>query len=228
MMIAPPDSLAPIRVVVVDSHPIFRGVARIACESGPRLELVGEAEDADQAADICSRLAPDVVVIDVDIDGGVDAIRRMRRAGYRGRILVLTEQTGGATVLESLRAGVDGYLEKAKALRSLGSSILRVALGERMIEPELEEAAVSELGRFAKLAREGSEVASSLTPRELEVLRFMSEGLTMATIAKRLGISPRTVETHATKLYRKLLVKSRLQAVARGVSLGLIDLRRAK
>lgn len=228
-MIAPPDSLAPIRVVVVDSHPIFRGVARNACESGPRLELVGEAEDADQAADICPRLAPDVVVIDVDIDGGgVDAIHRMRRAGYRGRILVLTEQTGGTIVLECLRAGVDGYLEKAKALRSLGSSILRVALGERVIEPELEEAAVIELGRFAKLAREGSEVGSSLTPRELEVLRFMSEGLTMASIAKRLGISPRTVETHATKLYRKLLVKSRLQAVARGVSLGLIDLRRAQ
>lgn len=223
-----PSSLAPVRVVVVDAHPILRGVARLACESGPRLELVGEAEDADQAVDLCPRLAPDVVVIDVDIaGGGIDAIRRMRRAGYRGRVLVLTEQTGGATVLESLRTGVDGYLEKAKALRSLGSSILRVALGERLIEPELERAAVKELGRFARIAREGSQVASSLTPRELEVLSFMSEGLTMASIAKRLGISPRTVETHATNLYRKLLVSSRLQAVARAASLGLIDLRRA-
>ncbi|HEY7401589.1 MAG TPA: response regulator transcription factor [Actinomycetota bacterium] len=223
-----PSSPAPVRVVVVDAHPIFRGVARMACESGPRLELVGEAEDADQAVDLCPRLAPDVVVIDVDIaGGGIDAIRRMRRAGYRGRVLVLTEETAGAMVLDSLRAGVDGYLEKAKALRSLGSSILRVALGERLIDPELERAAVMELGRFVKTAREGSRVASSLTARELEVLRFMSEGLTMATIAKRLGISPRTVETHATNLYRKLLAGSRLQAVARAASLGLIDLRRA-
>ena len=225
-MNATADALEAIRVLVVDGHPVIRGVVRMACESAPRLDLVGEAGDADDAAEACARLEPDVVVIDVDIEGGgVAAIRRMREAGYAGRVLVLTEHTGGGTVLDCLRAGADGYLEKAKGLRALGSSILRVALGERVIDPGLEQAAVVELGRFARTAREGSEVASSLTRRELEVLGFISEGLTLASIAKRLGISPRTVETHVAKLYRKLVVKTRVQAVARAVSLGLIELR---
>ena len=225
-MSATQDALEPIRVLAVDEHPVIRGVVRLACDASPRLRLVGEASGGEEAAAACLSLTPDVVVIDLDLpDGsGVGAIRRMRGEGYRGRILVLTMDTAGPAVLQSLRAGVDGYLEKATGLRAIGSSIIRVALGERLIDPELEQAAVMELGRFARQARLGSEVASALTPREIEILGFVSQGTTMASIAKRLGISPRTVESHVAKLYRKMGVRTRVQAVARAVSLGLIDL----
>ena len=91
--------------------------------------------------------------------------------------------------------------------------------------PEVEQIAVSELGKFARMAREGSEVRASLTPREHEVLVMLSTGLTMRQMANRLGISPRTVETHVAKLYRKLDVRTRVQAASRAVSLGLVDLR---
>lgn len=217
----------PVRVLVVDQHPVIRGVVRIACEAGDRLEVAGEATGAVEAVSVCASTKPDVVVIDVELPegGGVEAIRRMRAGGFRGKVIVLTEVTTGEAVLECLRLGVSGYLEKAGGLRTIGSSILRVSLGERLIDPSLEQAAVMQLGKFARVAREGSEVAATLTPRELEILRYISDGLTMASIGKRLGISPRTVESHVGKLYRKLAVRSRVQAVSRAVSLGLIDLR---
>ncbi len=219
------DSSEPVRVLVVDRHPVIRRVVRLACESSNRLEVVGEAGGADEAAQACSRLRPDIVVIDVDLDGnGIAAIRTMHEDGFAGRILVMTEQMSPGVVLECLRAGVDGYIEKVQGLRTVGSSILRVALGERLIGPDLQEAAVLELGRFALAAREGHKVASSLTAREMEVLRFISEGLTVSGVAKRMGISPRTVETHLAKLYRKLGARTRVQAVSRAASLGLIDL----
>jgi len=102
--------------------------------------------------------------------------------------------------------------------------ILSVMSVVTQIDPALEQAAVMELGRFAKQAREGSEMAASLTRRELQILELISTGLTMRQTATRLGISPRTVETHVAKLYRKLAVRTRVQAVARAASLGLIDL----
>jgi len=223
-----PEGAAPrtVRVAVVDEHPVIRGVVRIACEGSARLELVGEGEDGAAARALVDSRDPDVLVLDLDLpdEDGVETIRAIRGAGFGGRIVVLTGRTSGASVLAAVRAGIDGYLEKASSLRSIGSSILRVSMGERLIDPELEQAAAVELGRFARTVRQSSEVAGSLTPRELEVLRFIGQGLTMTSMAKRLGISPRTVESHVAKLYRKLGVRSRVQVVARAVSLGLIEL----
>jgi len=215
-----------VRVAVVDEHPVIRGVVRIACDGSDRLELVGEGQDGAAARALVGSTDPDVLVLDLDLpdEDGVETIRAIRGAGFPGRIVVLTGRTSGASVLAAMRAGVDAYLEKAISLRSIGSSILRVSMGERLIDDGLERAAAVELGRFARTARESSEVAGSLTPRELEVLRFIGQGLTMASMAKRLGISPRTVESHIAKLYRKLGVRTRVQVVARAVSLGLIDL----
>ena len=135
-----------------------------------------------------------------------------------------TERTGGNTVLDALRLGVEGYLVKGTALPGIAERIRQVVGGERVISPELEQVAVMQLGRFARQAREGTEVRATLTAREHEILELISRGLTMQQIATRLGISPRTVETHVSKLYRKLAVRTRVQAVARAASLGIIDL----
>ncbi len=93
-----------------------------------------------------------------------------------------------------------------------------------MFTEEQDRAAIAELGRMARQARQVSGVVANLTPRELEVLRLLGHGLTMKQVASRLGLSPRTVESHIAKLYRKLGVRTRVQAVARGAALGLIDL----
>jgi two-component system response regulator DevR len=127
-------------------------------------------------------------------------------------------------VLEAMRAGADGFVVKAEGMRTLATMIVDLASGERVITPELERAAVEELGQVAQRAREGAEVRGILTQREREVLTLLGEGLTMRQIGRRLGISPRTVESHVAKLYRKLGVATRVQALARAATLGLIEL----
>jgi DNA-binding NarL/FixJ family response regulator len=226
-VLAPTAEIDPprtIRVLIADEHPVFRGVVALVCGESDRLELVGEASSAGEVVRLSDVLQPDVIVIDVDLPGGgIETITALRTRGFEGKVLVLTGQTGGASILGSLQAGANGYLERSKALRSIGSSILRVALGEQLLERDLERSAVTELGRVARVAREGSAAAQVITDRELEILQHVSEGLTMVSIGRRLAISPRTVESHLAKLYRKLGVRTRIQAVSKGAWLGLID-----
>ncbi|HET9671469.1 MAG TPA: response regulator transcription factor, partial [Actinomycetota bacterium] len=124
----------------------------------------------------------------------------------------------------ALRLGARGFVRKADGLRDLPETLRRVVAGERVMAPALEQDAVTALGRLARRAREGAEVASDLTSRERQILELLSEGRTMRQIATRLGISPRTVETHVGKVYRKLGVRTRVQAVSRAASLGLVEL----
>jgi DNA-binding NarL/FixJ family response regulator len=217
---------ATIRVLVVDAHPVIRGVARLACEGSDDLELVAEAADAPDALTAVTALSPHVVILDLDLpnEGGRDTMARLREAHYPGVVLALSDRADGASVLDALKIGVQSYLLKGTALRTLADAIRRTAAGERLIDPDLEQGAVMELGRFARKAREGSTAASMLTQREQEILGYISEGLTMHQIGTQLGISPRTVETHVAKLCRKLGVRTRVQAVARAATLGLIDL----
>jgi len=216
-----------IRVLVVDVHPVIRGVARLACAGSDDLELVAEAVDAGEALIAVTALSPHVVILDLDLpdDGGRDTMERLNEARYPGAVLAMSDRSDGAAVLEALKLGVQSYLIKGTALRALADAVRRTAAGERLIDPDLEQGAVMELGRFARKAREGSETAAKLTQREHEILGYISEGLTMHQIGTRLGISPRTVETHVSKLYRKLGVRTRVQAVRRAANLGLIDLR---
>ena len=215
------------RVLVVEDHPVLRGVVRLACEHTPGLELAGEVEDGRQALDAVGRLHPDVVVLDLSLPGelqGLDVARRIRADGEGARILILTGRNDERTVFESIRAGADGFLEKTAGVRFIADALLRVAAGERVFTPEQERIAVEELGRLARQAREVSGVRATLTDREIEILELLALGFTVKQVATRLLLSPRTVETHVAKLYRKLGARNRVQAVSRAASLGLIEL----
>ena len=215
-----------IRVLMVDAHPLIRGGARRACQEADDLELVGEAADAGEALNAVTALSPHVVILDLDLPqgGGQDTLERLKEARYPGAVLALSQRSDGAAVLDALKFGVQSYLLKGAAMRGLADAVRRTAAGERIIDPGLELGAVLKLGEFARKARESSEAAAMLTRREQQILIYLSEGFTMHQIGTRLGISPRTVETHAAKLYRKLGARTRVQAVARAAKLGLIDL----
>ena len=197
----------------------------MSCEASVGLDVVAEVDNVDAMLTACEELTPALAVLDIGMPGGIEAIRELNVRHLVDVVVVLTDRTDGPAVIEALRLGVEGYLVKSSALPTVGRQIRRVLDGERVISPEVEQIAVSELGKFARMAREGSEVRASLTPREHEVLVMISSGLTMRQMASRLGISPRTVETHVAKLYRKLEVRTRVQAVSRAVSLGLVELR---
>jgi DNA-binding NarL/FixJ family response regulator len=214
------------RVLIVEDHPVLRGAIRLACEASSALEVVGEETNGEAAVDACLSLEPDVLVVDPNLPGidGLEVVRRLRAAGSRVKIVVLAARSDEQALFESIRAGVDGYLEKTTGVRTIADALARVAAGERLLTRDQERVAFEGLGRLARRTREASGLGTSVTPRELEILGYASYGLTMKQIANRLGLSPRTVETHLAKLYRKLGVRNRVQAVSRASALGLIDL----
>ena len=222
------DSLASmdpqVRAVVAAGHPTVLGVIDLACrEAG--VSVVASVSSARAAIDACLAETPGLLVLDLDLpDADGSRVLTDLEAARPESVLVLSDRADGDLVLRVLRLGARGFVTKAEGLRGLADTIRRVLAGERVIAPGLEQDAVLALGRFAKRAREGAEVAAELTAREHQVLELLSDGHTMRQIATRLSISPRTVETHVAKVYRKLGVSTRVQAVSRAATLGLVEL----
>jgi len=213
-----------VRAILVAAHRTVRGVIELACrEAG--VTVVDAAETAAEATVACRSSRPELLVLDLDLPDA-DGLRVLADLGddRPGSVLVLADRADGDLVLRALRLGARGYVTKADGLRDLATTIRRVVAGERVMAPELERDAIGALGRMARRAREGADVEAGLTPRERQVLEFLGEGMTIRQIASRLGISPRTVETHVAKLYRKLGVRTRVQAISRAATLGLVDL----
>jgi DNA-binding NarL/FixJ family response regulator len=213
-----------VRAVVAAGHPTVRGVIDLACRDAG-VSVVASVSSARAAIEACLADTPGLLVLDLDLpDADGFHVLAELEATMPESVLVLSDRADGDLVLRALRLGARGFVTKAEGLRGLAGTIRRVLAGERVIAPGLEQDAVLALGRFAKRAREGAEVAAELTARERQVLELLSDGHTMRQIATRLGISPRTVETHVAKVYRKLGVRTRVQAVSRAATLGLVEL----
>jgi DNA-binding NarL/FixJ family response regulator len=212
------------RALVSATHSAVRGVIERACVDAA-LTVIERTASAAETIDACRADRPDLLVLELELPDadGFEVLRELADDAPEA-ILLLADRADGDLVLRALRLGVRGYVTKADGLRDLSSAIRRVLAGERVMAPGMEQDAVAALGRFARRAREGAAVSSGLTRRERQILGLLSESLTMQQIATRLGISPRTVETHVAKLYRKLGVRTRVQAVSRAAALGLVEL----
>ncbi len=211
-------------VLIVSAHPVIEQMVRAAAEAAGSTQVRTVAFGTDLAA-----IADDpasIVVVDVDGDGrsGLRRLRDVSETLPQARPVVLSDRAEGPQILAAMRMGAWAVVRKPDGLRELSAILIRVVAGERVLPPDLERSALAELGRFAQRAREGSSVEATITQREREILTLLSEGFTTQQAGRRLGISPRTVEAHVAKLYRKLSVRTRLQAIARAVSLGLIRL----
>jgi DNA-binding NarL/FixJ family response regulator len=222
----PTPTDAPARVLVIEDHPLLRSIIRIACEQTPGLQMVGELDNASSALEACRELVPDVVLLDLSLPGelqGLDLARAIRSEGLPIRILVLTARTDEEALFESVIAGVEGYLEKTAGVRVIADALSRVAGGERIFTQAQMRGAVAQLSRRARQAREETGAHPNLSAREIGVLEYAARGFTVGQIARRLGLSPRTVETHLGNAYRKLGVRNRVQALARASGLELIE-----
>jgi DNA-binding NarL/FixJ family response regulator len=221
-----PSKDGAVRILIVDDHPMVRDMIRLGCEERPGLQVVGEAANGSEALEASERLHPDVVVLDLILPGidGFEVMRRLREMDGAIRILVLTNRDDAEAALESLRLGVKGYVEKTTALEKLVDAIEAVGRGEEVFAPALERQAYARLGSLARQARTAARAAAMLSRRESDVVRLIADGLTARQIATRLRLSQRTVETHISSLYEKLGVRTRVQAVQRAATLGLVDL----
>jgi DNA-binding NarL/FixJ family response regulator len=219
------ERTGPIRVVVADDHTMLRRIVEMACEDRASLELVGEAGDGPQAVEAVLEHRPDVLVLDLALPhfDGFEVARRVKQEAAATKILVLTARDDARALFDSMRADVEGFLDKSSDMDEIADAIERIASGERAFTAEQERDALDQLGPFLKRARESSRVAGTLTERELEVLLLIREGLTTRQMATRLHVSQRTIESHIEKLYRKLGVNSRVQAAARAAELGIFE-----
>ncbi|MDR3201908.1 MAG: response regulator transcription factor [Bifidobacteriaceae bacterium] len=209
-----------IRVIVADDHPIVRkGLADVlAGEDG--IEVAAQCADGESAAAAAAELAPDVVLMDLQMPGigGVAATERITaaaaRAGRCVRVLVVTMFESDQRLLAAVTAGAEGYLLKASPPEEIVAAVRAVAAGQTVLSPSL--AAALARAAVARAAR------PALTPRETEVLAGVADGLSNAEIAARCFLGESTVKTHLANVFDKLGVSDRTHAVTTALRLGLL------
>ena len=203
-----------IRVLAVDDHPLLRKGIRALINAESDMKLVAEASNGQEALAEFKKQRPDITLMDLQMPGmsGIDCMIAIRSDFPNARIIVLTTYPGDAQVLRALKAGARGYLLKDQVSRDLPEVIRAVHSGQRRIPPEL----------AIDLAEHTAE--DDLSPREIEVLRFIAEGNANKEIAHRLGIAEETVKTHVTHILAKLHVHDRTQAVSTALKRGIIQL----
>ncbi len=197
-----------IRVVLVDDHALVR--AGVKAEIGDRVDVVGEADDVEGAVDVIVGTRPDVVLLDVHLPGGnaPAVIAGVRDAGVDTTFLALSVSDAADDVIAVIRAGARGYVTKAISGSDLVAAITRVADGDAVFSPRLAGFVLDAVAGEIPAGQVDSEF-DRLTTREQEVLRLLARGYAYKEIARRLTISIKTVESHASAVLRKLQLTSR-------------------
>jgi two-component system response regulator NreC len=198
-----------IRVLVADDHAVVREGIRHVLTGAPGYEVVAEASSGDEAVRLAEEHRPDVVVLDISMPGGtgLEATAQLRKRVPDARILILSIHDHSEYVVGSVQAGAHGYLRKDAAPGELRDAIRTVHRGEAFFSPAVAQR-LSDGVRSATRRATRREKLQLLTGREREVLEGIASGLTNKEIAGRLGISPRTVETHREGVMRKLGIRT--------------------
>ena len=194
------------RILIVDDHAILRGGLVSLLSTTDDLEVVGEAESGEDAVRLAEELKPDVVLMDLSMPGmnGVAATALIRAQDPSVSILVLTSLADRSWIMEAVEAGADGYLLKHAEPEVILDGIREVLRGGSPLDPRAARAVLS--------SRQAEVQSAVLTDREEEVLRLVTQGLPNKSIARRLGISERTVKAHLTHIFQRLGVSDRTQA----------------
>ena len=212
-----------LRVLLVDDHDLFRtGLRNLLEEQG--VDVVGEASAGDQALRFVRELAPDVVVMDLNMPGmnGVEATKRITSLAPLTRVVVLTISDQDADVMDAIFAGACGYLLKDASIQDVMSGIRAASIGESLISPTI-AGKVLERVRAASTSPEAAEtIRTELSEREIEVLKLIANGKDNAVIAQDLHISPKTVKNHISNILMKLQIENRIQAAVYAVRSGIV------
>jgi len=222
-MSEPEIALAEPRVLLVDDHDLFRtGLRNLLSDEG--VDVVGEAQTGAEALGLVRELAPDVVVMDLNMPGmgGVEATRQINVFAPLTRVLVLTISEQDADVLDAILAGASGYLLKDSSIQDLLQGIRSAAVGEALISPHIAAKVLQRVRATSTSPEIADTIRSELSDREVQVLKLIANGTDNAQIAAELHISPKTVKNHISNILMKLQIDNRIQAAVYAVRSGIV------
>jgi DNA-binding NarL/FixJ family response regulator len=214
-----------IRVLIADDQALVRTGFRVIIDAEPDLEVVGEAGDGRETIDAVATRRPDVVLMDIRMPNldGIEATRRLTASGAPApRVLMLTTFDLDEYVYEALRAGASGFLLKDAGADELLHAVRVVAAGEALLSPSITRRLIADYARRPPVSERPAALAE-LTPRELEVLRLVARGLSNGAIAAELVLGEATVKTHVARIFQKLDLHDRAQAVVLAYETGLVS-----
>ena len=211
-------------VVLADDHHIVRQGLRALLDAEGDFAVIGEEADGLKVVDLVERLRPDVLVLDVQMPGlnGLEITRRIVQQALKTRVVILSMHAGDTFVLEALRHGAAGYVLKDANPAEMVEAVREVSAGRRFLSRGLSERAIEAYAEKAQ--RAPADAYDTLTAREREVLQLAAESSSTAEIAARLGISPRTVETHREHLMRKLGLQTPTDLIRYALRRGILPL----
>lgn len=211
-----------IRILIADDHAVVREGLRLLINSEPGMEVVGQAADGVEAVQAAHALQPDVILLDLAMPrkNGIEAISEIRQENPQARILVLTSFAEDDKVFPAIKAGALGYLLKDSSPQELLHALRETYQGESSLHPVVARKLIRELHQPSDL----QPAAEPLTEREVEVLRFVAQGLPNQEIAEKLAVSERTVRSHVGNILHKLHLANRTQAALYAVREGLTKL----
>ncbi|HVI70951.1 MAG TPA: response regulator transcription factor [Pyrinomonadaceae bacterium] len=204
-----------IRLLIADDHVMFaQGLVSLLRDE---FELLGTAENGEELVEATLRLQPDVILVDISMPvlNGFDAVRQIKEGGSEARIIFLTMHDDATLVSEAFRCGASGYILKHSAGEELVNAIREVAQGNNYVSPLVTNLPAEPLMVHSQ--------KTSITPRQREVLKLISRGLTMKEIASQLNISTRTAETHKYEMMQTLGVETTADLIRYSLRLGLIS-----
>lgn len=225
-----PGTARPIRVLLADDEELVRSGLAMLLDAEPDIDVVGEAANGDEAVELTARLRPDVVVMDIRMPGtdGIAATRALTSDEFLDRVpnvaavLVLTTFGEDSAVRTALRAGASGFILKNSAPRALAEATRSLAAGGGWLDPHVTRALLTEYAHRSDPFAPTHEQIRLLTRREREVLVAIAHGLTNAELARHFFLSEATVKTHVHRIFLKLGITERAQAVTAAFKSGLV------
>ena len=221
-----------IRVLIMDDHPIFRRGIRWILDSAEDIDVIGEAENGQEAIDMSDRMTPDVVLVDINLPGmnGLEIARVIKRRDPRMRIVVLSVSDDDEQLFNAIKVGAAAYAQKGIAPEELMRIIRDVASGAYLInetvmnKPDVAKRVLSQFRELASGNEDGTHLFAPLTSREIEILDCIARGMSNKEIASQLSISGQTVKNHITSILSKLQVNDRTMAVIYAIQRGWIKM----
>jgi len=218
------DDVEAITVLIADDHLAFGEAMELALAHESDLEVIGVVTDGDQAVDAVRRKSPDIVLMDAQMPGtdGFEATRAISDEGAGTQVIVLTGQDDEVGLARAVQAGARAYLQKTEAVVRLADAVRAVHRGEPLHAPEDLDISLRQLRRRSAVDQNLARRLERLTPRELQILQRMTDGMEPEEIAEELGMSRHTLRTHVQNVITKLGVHSKMEAVIAAIRYGKV------